>query len=281
MLLSLGMQIAAQQRAAFWADPFFSLFKDNGPGAIFNSAVDAANLLTADGSDLAPYDGPVGQVRDTSRGGPSAATSRPRLAQPVLANRPTRVQVDGVAALELNGTNQRLEGNATARDILKGAPGAEFHTAISWAGGFRPLLAISTASANVSRLQLQILATGGLKLFVRRGDGDGFVELDSAAGVITQNVRVIVGASVDYLNGGSEAIKIWANGQVVATAALSGTGNTTDVASAQALIGSNLNASTFFSGLIFREIPITARVLGTAERSAMIARLAALTGVSL
>jgi hypothetical protein len=51
--------------------------------------------------------------------------------QSVSADRPARVQVDGVAGWEFDGTTDRLVGNATARDILKNAPGAEAHAAFA------------------------------------------------------------------------------------------------------------------------------------------------------
>lgn len=192
----------------------------------------------------------------------------------------TEAGVPDVPFDRFDGVSDRLAGNATARDILKAAPGAEAHAAISWGGGFSAPLSIAT-DESFARFALAINSDGSVLLAVRRTDGDASTSVTTAAGAITQNTRVIIGGSVDYLNGGASAITVWINGVAVATGTLAGTGNTSDTASMNVRIGSDGGSGGFFSGQIFREIPIVARVLSAPERSAMIARLAALTGVTL
>ena len=201
----------------------------------------------------------------------------------VTINDITEAGVPDVPFYRFNGTNTRLEGNATARDILKGAPGAEAHAAVVWTGdSLSGVLGWSTGTASgQGRFQIQILGNGSLRVSVRRLDGDSASNVDTPPGTVTNGVPIIIGGSVDYAGGGAQALRAYVNGAMIAETTLSGTGNTSDTPSLACRLGDGASAGFYFPGQIFREIPITARVLGTAERSAMIARLAALAGVTL
>lgn len=204
------------------------------------------------------------------------------LSQAVAADRPVRVQVGGVAGYQFNGVNHRLEGNAEARDILKGAPGVTFICA------FRPaslaanqyLFSTSTDGAAL-RLGVLVNAAGRLAVGYRRLNSDAATFVDASSGGSVVGQTKILTVTADFLNGGAGALVLRENGQQVGVASISGTGNFSDTASLSARVGALVGDSLFTYGQLFREIVLLPRVLTASELSAAEARLASLTGVTL
>ena len=200
----------------------------------------------------------------------------------VTINDITEAGVPDVPFYRFNGTNTRLEGNATARDILKGAPGVTFICA------FRPaslaanqhLFSFATNAGSV-RFDLALNTAGRLIATYRRTDGESSTFFIAPSGGSVVGETKILTVTAEFANGGTGALVFRENGQVVGTADIAGTGNFSDTSSAAVFLARNLGNTQFLNGQLFREIVILGRRASDAEIAAAEARLAALTGVTL
>lgn len=213
-----------------------------GPAAIFG-ATSYADLMFADmgrlwqdsvaASPVTAQGQPVGLVSGLGSAGGQAL-------QATASQRPTW---QGSHA-EFDGVDDYLDLNAAARDITRNASGLTLWTVFRPASvAFMALIGVSTTGATTPRVLLQVLSTGALRLSYRREDGDGSTVVDSAAGVVGAGLDHAVVLTLDFAGGGSEALRVWLNGMPVISAAISGTGNTSDTAAARGRVGGSLSGA--------------------------------------
>lgn len=188
---------------------------------------------------------PLGQIDGSGNAGGVASQS-------TASQRPTW---QGRYA-EFDGVDDYLDLNAAARDITRNAPGLTMWAAFRPASvAFMTLIGVSTTGATAPRVLLQVLASGALRVTYRRADGDAPTVVDSAAGLVGGGLDHVAVASVDFAVGGADALRVWVNGSLVVSAAISGTGNTSDTSALRGRIGGSLSGAPptpLMAGRIYR-----------------------------
>lgn len=245
-----------------------------GPAAIFG-ATSYADLMFSDmgrlwqdsagASPVTAQGQPVGLVSGLGNAGGQAS-------QGTAAQRPTW---QGSHA-EFDGVDDYLDLNAAARDITRNAGGLTLWVAFRPVSvAFMSLLGVSTTAATTQRVLVQSLSSGALRLSYRRADGDASTNADSAAGLIGAGTDQFLVLSVDFAGGGSEALRGWLNGTQVISAAISGTGNTSDTAAARGRVGGSLSGAPptpLTAGRIYR-CGLAKRACSTTEAQLLTASL--------
>jgi hypothetical protein len=211
-----------------------------GPAAIFGATAfaafdlaDAAQLdqVSGGGSPVTAAGQPVGRVLATGTGQASISTASRR---PTWQGNST----------EFDGVDDWLELDAAVRDVTRNAAGLTLWAAVrpSSLAGAQALVSCSTTSAGLTRISVGVQPGGAVRVVVRRADGDPATIADSAAGVVAAGADAMIVATVDYLNGGANAISAWVNRMPVIGQTLSGTGNSSDTAGGRGRLGADLSA---------------------------------------
>ena len=211
---------------------------------------------------------PVGRVEVLARVMPVALT------QATLGSRP----VAQAGYLSLDGTADLLEGGGAVLALLRAAErvtvAVRFRITSLAAAGV--IMAFSTASAAVTRLQMDVQTSGNIRVQLLRADGDSVQTFTTTSAPVAAGADVSAILTVDWVTG---AVKLYVNGGAdLLAATMTGAGAaTTDTASARMRLGATLAASPtlFFPGRIYRVAVVAGVVPDATARAAMFADLAA------
>jgi hypothetical protein len=215
-------------------------------------------------TDPAELDDPIAALTARSVGNLASAT----FVQSTIGARPTRK----AAFAEFDGGDD-MSGDTNARNILRNVGHGLLASRVRFDFmplGTRGVINFTVDSFGLSRFLLGLTALGRVQVSARRVTEDDITSILSPEGSIVLGVDYNLLATVDYVNGGASAMRLFLDGVEVATGALSGTGNTEDITSQQARIGGIASAGTQMTGRIYRTVAIGSDTPFTAGERAII-----------
>ena len=129
------------------------------------------------------------------------------------------------------------------------------------------IIGFSTVTVGNARFVLAVTTGGALTLSLRRLDADGVSTITSAGSLVTAGVPYVISAEADFA--GTGLGRIWLNGSLVASGAISGVaGNTTNVNSGRFRKGAALSGSVFATGWTRRGV-MSPFVMSDANRASI------------
>ena len=102
------------------------------------------------------------------------------------------------------------------------------------------LYAFSTNTAGSTRLNVRALSDGSVNAGCRRLDGESAASITSATGLVSAGVFFVISAEFNYTAG---TMRVWLNGALVASGAMTSSGTVSATNSARARDGADLTAS--------------------------------------
>jgi hypothetical protein len=182
-----------------------------------------------------------------------------------------------------DGTSDRLEGDAAMRDIFRNCDAGFFACVVEHAAIELRSIAVWSrgGSATLSRFELRTLASGALRMSVRRLDADSLASTDTAAGVMVTGQKQIIMGVVDWEIGG---VQVYVTDPITPAATGSapvGTGPTSDTRSDAMTVGARSDGSTPLNGRLHGPIVMGRIAPSAAQRQAIFSRLSAITGAPL
>jgi hypothetical protein len=241
-------------------------------GALVQAALDGVAGFAFDPTDAAVlFQDTAGATPVTADGQGVArvntkwGTVNPNWQQATVANRPVRT----AGRLVFDGTTDMFDP-VSSRTFATSMPAFFWcgRVRLSLVDAQRTLLLISTSSSTVTRVGIDYLATGSLRLAVRRLNADAGTIAASDAGVIAANTDYVVTVQMDYA--GTGVLRVYVNGTQVATATHGSVGNSDGSLSARARLGANLAATPaqYFAGQMGRSV-LAPKLMSDAERAAI------------
>lgn len=170
--------------------------------------------------------------------------------------------------LALDG-GDALDGGANVLDIFRnvGAACLAGRFRVDVLASDRVLCSWGTGTTGI-RFQVNLLTTGALQVQLRRADADaGTQNFSTATGLITVGADFSFLLTVDYATGGAGAVRLYIdNGADAINGTLTGTGSTSNTASAAARWGQNSAGAASVTG---RAYPLlAANAIPTAQQRA-------------
>lgn len=232
-----------------WDAPGNSPFWNGRKGAFWDFSLASTLWEDTAATDPAELDDPIAALTARSVGNLASAT----WTQGTVGAQPTRK----AAFAEFDGGDEMNAGNNT-REIFRNVGHALLaaRVRVDTLAQTQGVMAFSVGHSGNQRFHFLVTPAGAVRVAVRRLSADSATTLTGTEGAINTGTDYNILATVDFANGGASAMRIFINGSQEAVGALSGTGNTADVASQNARLGRINAAPSNMTGRIYRAIAI-------------------------
>jgi hypothetical protein len=197
-----------------------------------------------------------------------ASVNARHFSQSTAGNQPLAVSGGVFYPPAFDGTNDVLKGNSASLNVLQNVPAVHAFTvasSLSRGGAVSNIFFASTVTSGAARLSISLSADYFRRVGVRRLDDDSFASVVGGAASETIQQRT---TCVNYAAGGSGSLTGRVNGAADINGTLSGTGNTSNTASAGVAIGATDNDALHSQGVI-KEVILFPSILSDANRNAI------------
>jgi hypothetical protein len=257
--MSLGMNMGIRLGGASGFS--VSRFLSGGKGAAWDFRRQAGLGETTTAGDVIADD-PIGRIEGV--GGTAGAFSATTTQRPTWKT--THALFDGVA--------NRMDADATANAVFQnvGAGMIAISAELANLTSSYTLCAWRNGSTGAARFAITILATGAVRISLRRLDADAQTDVTSATGLITAGVPFKLVTTVDWLTGGAGSVRAYLDGTSIINGTLAGTGATENTASQTSRLFTSTAAGVFTPGKCVSLIAVN-KIPTDSERASLFAAI--------